>query len=275
MYVNLKEILEIAEIRRCAIPAFNVYNQETVLGVMNAALETRSPVIFQLYSRLFEGQIAQFLAPMIMEVIHALPTPAAFHLDHGSGIPAVQRALRCGVSGVMIDASTWPLEENIVQTQAAVKLCQAVGVPVEGELGHIGKASEEITTEHTCLDEAVRFANETQVSALAIMVGTAHGRYKKAPEINIRRICEIHEKVNAALVLHGGSGVPDDQIQNAIKAGIRKINFGTDLCYAFLDALKRVPGSTVAVDLFMAEPVQSVQQFAVSKIALLGSGNYV
>jgi len=275
MILNLEEILAIAEKRSCAIPAFNVYNQETVLGVMNAALETRSPVIFQVYSRLFTGQIARYLAPMILEVIHALPTPAAFHLDHGAGIHEVQRALRCGASGIMIDTSTLPLAENIARTREVVALCAAVGVPVEGELGHIGSTRDEIITEHTRVDEAVTFVNETNVAALAVMVGTAHGRYPKAPEVNIARIAEIHQNVNAALVLHGGSGVPDAQIRTAIQAGIRKINFGTDLCYAFLDSVRKVPADIVAVDLFMAEPIQSVTAFAVGKIQLLGSSQDV
>jgi tagatose 1,6-diphosphate aldolase GatY/KbaY len=116
--------------------------------------------------------------------------------------------------------------------------------------------------------------NEIKVTALAIMVGTAHGRYKKAPELNIRRIAEIKEKVKAYLVLHGGSGVPDDQIREAIKAGIRKVNFGTDLCYAFIDSLFDVPRSIVAVDLFMKEPIENVKRFAISKIDLLGARNH-
>lgn len=275
MYVNLKEILALAEERDCAIPAFNVYNLETVLGVMNAAVETRAPVIFQMYSRLFDEQTAQYLAPPILEAIRSLPTPAAFHLDHGAGIPQIQRALRFGASGVMIDASTCPLDENITKTREAVTLCRAVGVPVEGELGHIGSTRDETMCDHTSVEDAVRFVEETGVAALAIMVGTAHGRYKKAPELNIRRIAEIRARVDAFLVLHGGSGVPDEQVRNAIKAGIRKVNFGTDLCYAFIDSLFGVSRDIVAVDLFMKEPVESVKRFAVSKIELLGAGNHV
>ena len=275
MYVNLKEILKIAEERKCAVPAFNVYNLETVLGVMNAARETGSPVIFQMYSRLFDAQTAQYLAPAINEALRTLPVPAAFHLDHGAGIPQVQRALRLGASGVMIDASTCTLEENIQKTRKVVELCQAVGVPVEGELGHVGTTNDESMSEHTRVDEAARFVEETGVAALAIMIGTAHGRYKKAPQLNIRRIEEIHARVDAALVLHGGSGVPDDQVRSAIRAGVRKVNFGTDLCYAFLDSVFEVSRDIFAVDLFMKDPIESVKRFAISKIELMGSGGHV
>ena len=275
MYVNLKEILTIAEERKCAIPAFNVYNLETVLGVMNAARESASPVIFQMYSRLFDSQTAHYLAPSILEAIRTLPVPAAFHLDHGAGIPQVQRALRLGASGVMIDASTCSLEENIQKTREAVFLAGAVNVAVEGELGHVGTTKDESMAEHTRVDEAIRYVEETGVTALAIMIGTAHGRYKKAPELNIRRIEDIHAAVKAALVLHGGSGVPEDQVRSAIQAGIRKVNFGTDLCYAFLDSVFEVSRDIFAVDLFMKDPIESVKKFALSKIELLGSGGYV
>ena len=115
----------------------------------------------------------------------------------------------------------------------------------------------------------------TGVTALAIAVGTAHGRYKQAPVLAIDRIKEIHDAVNTSLVLHGGSGVPDEQIQAAVAAGIRKINFGTDLCYAFLDSVFNVDRKIYAIDLFMKEPIAAVKSFAVSKIQLLGANDRV
>ena len=271
MRYDLGEILEIGEKRGCAIPAFNVYNLETMLGVMNAAEETGAPVIFQMYSRLFDNQEARYMAPAILQAIEDLKTPAAFHLDHGAGKKEVIRALRYGATGVMIDASTQPLEENIRCTKEAVELACAAGVSVEGELGHIGMAKDGVGNEFTKAEDAERYVKETGVRALAIMVGTAHGHYKKAPELAIDRIREIHETVPAALVLHGGSGVPDDQIQAAVKAGIRKINFGTDVCCSFLDEVFRTDRSLVAVDMFMKKPIESVKEFAVSKIKLLGA----
>lgn len=270
MLVDLKKILEIGQNEKCAIPAFNVYNLETVLGVMNAAKETGAPVIFQMYSRLFNEQVAQYLAPTILKIINELPTPAAFHLDHGAGEIEVLRSLRYGVSSVMIDASSCPLDENIEKTKRIVEICRAVNVGVEGELGHIGSTKDEVMSEYTNVHEVVRFVNETGVSALAIMVGTAHGHYKQAPILDIQRIKDIKVATTVPLVLHGGSGVPDEQIRLAIDAGISKINFGTDICYSFLDSVFEVSRNIVAVDQFMKEPIEAVKRFAIEKINLLG-----
>lgn len=271
MLYDLKEILKLGEMGGYAVPAFNVYNMETVLGVMNAAEEAGAPVIFQVYSRLVDGQNAQYVAPIVMEAIKNMRVPAAFHLDHGAGVPEVLRMLRYGATGIMIDASSKPLEENIATTKHVVDMCREVGVSVEGELGHVGTTKEEIGTEHTKVDEAVRYVEETGVSALAIMVGTAHGHYKKAPVLNIQRIKEIHDATSAHLVLHGGSGVPDDQIRASIDAGIRKINFSTDLCCAFMNTVRAVDSSIIGLDMVMKEPIAAVKDFAISKIKLLGA----
>ncbi len=272
MRCDLGEILEIGEKKGCAVPAFNVYNLETLLGVLNAAEETGAPVIFQMYSRLFDNQEARYLAPAILQAIDDLKTPAVFHLDHGAGEKEVVRALRCGATGVMIDASVLPLEENIQKTADIVKLAEAAGVSVEGELGHVGSAEDEVMSEYTKADEAAWFVEKTGVQALAVMVGTAHGHYKKAPTLALARIREIHQVTSAALVLHGGSGVPDDQIRGAVQAGVRKVNFGTDLCCAFLNQVFLTDRSMTAVDMFMKKSVEAVKNFAIGKIKLLGAG---
>lgn len=269
MLVNLKTILDIAEKGNFAIPAFNVYNLENVMGVMQAAEELNAPVIFQCYSRLFDSDNARLLAPTILEAARMMGVPVVFHLDHGAGEPQVMRALRYGATGVMMDASALPFEGNVAQTRRVVELCQAAGVPVEGELGHVGTTRDAAMGEYTKVDEAVEFVKQTGVSALAILVGTAHGRYKQAPVLDIQRIADIKAATGIPLVLHGGSGVPDDQIRKAIDAGIRKINFGTDLCYAFLDSVFAVDRSIFAVDLFMKDPIQGVKAFAAEKIKLL------
>lgn len=277
MLTGVKDILAAAEARGCAVPAFCVYNLETATGIAEAAREAGSPVIFMMYSRLFDSPPAACLSAAVVKIAQDLPVPAAFHLDHGAGLPQVIRALRYGASGVMIDASLFPLEENIAKTAQAVEICAAAGIGVEGELGHIGSASDSgalTRTEHTRVDEAARFAKETRVAALAVMVGTAHGRYTQAPKIDVRRIRDIREATGLPLVLHGGSGVPDEQIRASIEAGIRKINFGTDLCYAFLDALCKVDRGIVGVDLFMKEPVAAVRRFALEKIRLLGADTH-
>ena len=269
MLVSLQTVLKIAEEKKCAIPAFNVYNAETALGAIFAAEEANSCVILQMYSRLFSNFEAGFMAPSILEAARNAKVKVAFHLDHGADNDVVIKALRWGCTGIMRDASTLPFEENVETLAQVVKSCHAVGVGVEGELGHIGSAKDGVPTDYTKVDEAVEFVNRTGVDALAIMVGTAHGHYKQAPVLAIDRIAEIYAATKAALVLHGGSGVPDDQIQAAIKAGIRKINFGTDVCCSFLDEVFKTSRDLLAIDLFMKEPIQAVKRFCLSKIQLL------
>ena len=271
MRYDLKEILDLGEKGGFAVPAFNVYNLETVMGVVHAAEETGAPVIFQMYSRLFDSDVAKYVSPIILEAMETLKTPVAFHLDHGAGVPEVLRAFRYGATGVMIDASKCPLDENIRITRNVVEMAAEMGVTVEGELGEVGKAAEGVSTDYTKVEDAARFVDETGVCALAVAVGTAHGHYKQAPVLALDRIRELHEGQKAHLVLHGGSGVPDDQIQAAVKAGIRKINFGTDVCCSFLDAAREVDKSILALDLFMREPTEAVKNFAISKIKLLGA----
>lgn len=273
MLVGLKDVLEIAEEKNFAVPAFNVYNMETVIGIMEAAEEMRAPVIIQSYSRLFTNKEGYFVSPIVLAAAKAASVPICFHLDHGAGKAEVTRALRWGATGIMIDKSTLSFEENVAQTKEVVDMCGSIGVSVEGELGHIGSVNDEISTDYTEVKDAVEFAEKTGVVALAVMVGTAHGRYKKAPKLAIDRIAEIHAATDAALVLHGGSGVPDSEIQAAVKAGIRKINFGTDVCYSFLDKVFETSRDLIAIDLFMKDAIKSVKQFGISKIKLLGAEN--
>ena len=271
MLTDMTSLLKIAEERQCAIPAFNVYNAETAVGAIMAAEEANACVILQMYSRLFSNYEAEFISPSLIAAIQRSNVKMAFHLDHGASDEAVFRAVRYGCTSVMRDASELPLDENIAVMQKVSHFAHDLGISVEGELGHIGVAAQGVSQEYTKVDEAVRFVQETGVDALAILVGTAHGHYKQAPVIAIDRIREIKEATGTPLVLHGGSGVPDDQIVASIKAGIRKINFGTDVCCSLLDAFKDVPASTVAVDMFMKEPTQSVKRFCLEKIRLLGA----
>ena len=275
MLTGLKEILQPAKEGKYAVPAFNVYNMETVMGIAQAAEELRSPVIFQVYSRLFEQGKGEYLSPLILDTAKRISVPAAFHLDHGSGEPAVLRALRNGASGIMIDASLKALEENIAETGRIVSLCREIGVDVEGELGHVGSAGDESQSPFTEVAEAKRFVEETGVCALAVMIGTAHGKYKKAPTLQIERAREISQTVGIPLVLHGGSGVPDDQVRAAIGAGVAKVNFGTDVCCSFLDSVFGVSRQIIALDLFMNEPIQAAKRFAMEKIRLLGADGHV
>ncbi len=272
MLVNLEQVLKGTE-NGYAVPAFNVYNMETVMGVIKAAEELKSPVIIQFYSRLATTGFADYLCPIMVKAAHSASVPVCVHLDHGAGFIPASIAVKNGASGVMVDFSKEDLDTNIKNTAKTVELCKAINIGVEGELGEIGKAADGVPTDYTTVADAKKFVDGTGVSALAIAVGTAHGRYKQAPVIAIDRIREIKEAVKIPLVLHGGSGVPNDQIVSAIKAGIGKINFGTDLCYAFLESVMSEDIGKIAIDLFMKEPINAVCEFAKSKIKLLGSEN--
>ena len=271
MLVNMKELLAAAERKGCAIPAFNVYNGETALAMFKAAEEADACIIVQMYSRLFMSEEAEFIAPSIVDAANRSKAKICFHLDHGSCDEAVARAIRWGCTSVMRDASALPFEENAAVLARVVHFAHDLDISVEGELGHIGFAKDGVPTDYPQVDEALRYCELTGVDALAVAVGTAHGHYKQAPVLAIDRIRELHEAIPAALVLHGGSGVPDDQIRAAVAAGIRKVNFGTDVCVSFLDAVRKVDPSIIGVDTYMKEPVQAVKRFALEKIALLGA----
>ena len=275
MLVNFQTILKDADKNGYAVPAFNVYNMETVMGVIAAAEEQRSPVIIQFYSRLATTGFADYLAPVILKAAEKATVPVCMHLDHGAGYEAAAIALKNGATGIMVDFSQLSIEENIANTKKAVDILSVMNIGVEGEIGHIGKAADGVPTDYTTVEEAKQYVEGTGVSALAVAVGTAHGRYKQAPVLQIERIKEIKEAIGTPLVLHGGSGVPDDQIKMAVAAGIRKINFGTDLCYSFLDKVFETDKNKVAIDLFMYGPIDAVKAFAVSKIQLLGANDRV
>ncbi len=273
MLVKYKQLLDAAEAETYAIPAFNVYNMETVMGVIAAAEESRSPVILQAYSRLLDNDEGYYLAPIILAAAEKSTVPVCFHLDHGASEKEVIRALRYGATGIMIDRSLNDFEENVSYTKTIVDICEYAGVGVEGEIGHVGIAAneEEKTIAYTTVEEAKEFSERTGVIALAVAVGTAHGRYKQAPRLAIDRIREIHEAIKPAIVLHGGSGIPDDQIRESVKAGIRKVNFGTDLCYSFIDEIFITSRNKIAVDNFMKGPIDAVKRFALGKMELLSS----
>ncbi|MGN0173146.1 MAG: ketose-bisphosphate aldolase [Acutalibacteraceae bacterium] len=273
MLVNLKYVLNLAEKGNFCIPAFNVYNMETVMGVIKAAEEQKAPIIMQIYPRLMKEEAGYYLAPSVIAAAKKASVPVCFHLDHGPSELETTRSLRYGATGIMLDGSTLLFEENIALTKRVVETCKYVDVQVEGELGHVGTVNDSEMDEFTTADDAKRFVEETGVACLAVAVGTAHGRYKKPPKLDIERIKEIRKATNnTALVLHGGSGVPDEEIKKAVKAGIRKMNFATDICYAFLDCCLdelQKPDRTVAIDNFMKKPIEAVKEFCISRIKLV------
>jgi ketose-bisphosphate aldolase, class II len=275
MLVNLKKIIAMAEEGGYCIPAFNVYNTETIMGVVAAAEEANAPVIIQVYPRLINQEVGFYLAPAIVAAAQRAGVPICFHLDHGPDELTAQKILRWGATGIMYDGSVHPIDENIAVTKHIVDICNAVNVGVEGELGHIGSVNDDAMDEFTNPDEAAKFVKETGVTCLAVLIGNAHGHYKKPPKLDIERVKAIRKATgNIPLVLHGGSGIPDDQVKAAINAGVRKMNIGTDVCCAFAEGAKSEldnPNRSLAVDLFMKPSIESVKKLALNKIALTGA----
>ena len=274
MLVNLQTIIGMAEAGGFCIPAFNVYNIETVMGVIDAAEAKRAPVILQVYPRLVKEEVGFYIAPAVIAAAHRATVPVCLHLDHGPSMFEVNRALRYGFSGVMLDGSAHPLAENIALTRAAVEACSVSGIGVEGEIGHVGSVNDAAMDEFTSPDEAAEFVKATGVCCLAVLIGNAHGHYKKPPKLDIERVKAIRAACGIPLVLHGGSGIPDEEVKAAIAAGIRKMNIGTDVCCAFADGTKESlddPARSIAVDVFMKRAVAAVRALAEEKIELVGA----
>lgn len=274
MLVSLQKIIQMAEKGGYCVPAFNVYNTETVMGILNAAEAMKAPVILQLYPRLVNQEVGFYIAPAALAAAHRANVPVCLHLDHATGTEEVYKSLRWGFTGIMQDGSSLPFDENVALTASAVEMCSVLDVGVEGELGHVGSVNDDAMDAFTDPAEAAVFVQKTGVCCLAVLVGNAHGHYKKTPNLDIARVRAIREACGVPLVLHGGSGIPDEQVKEAIRAGIRKMNIGTDVCCAFAQGTKRVlddPNHALAVDVFMKEAIAAVQELALEKIVLTGA----
>ena len=245
------------------------------MGVIDAAEAKRAPVILQVYPRLVNEEVGFYIAPAVIAAAHRATVPVCLHLDHGPSMFEVNRALRYGFSGIMLDGSAHPLEENIALTRAAVEACSVSGIGVEGEIGHVGSVNDAAMDEFTSPEEAAEFVKATGVCCLAVLIGNAHGHYKKPPKLDIERVKAIRKATGGIpLVLHGGSGIPDEEVKAAIAAGIRKMNIGTDVCCAFASgtlASLQDPSRSIAVDVFMKPAVAAVRALAEEKIELVGA----
>ncbi len=232
---NLKKILENAGRERYAVGNFDVFNIEMLIGVLEAAEETRSPVILA-YGEGFEELIPmESFAKVMVDMACRATVPVAVHLDHAVSLEMILRAVHSGFTSVMIDASDKPLAENVEITKRVVQICRVFDLSVEAELGHVSGlkglyGSDEYI--YTDVEEAKRFSEETGIDALAVAIGTVHGVYMNEPRLNIERLKKISEVVHQPLVLHGGSGLSPDDFKNTIINGISKINIFTDLTLA-------------------------------------------
>jgi len=193
------------------------------------------------------------------------------HLDHGSSIDIIKQCLNAGFDSVMIDASEWPFDKNVHITKEAVRIAEQYKASVEAELGYIAKLNQSQTIEPTSADDAKRFVEATGIDALAIAIGNAHGFYKETPRLRLDRLEEIRAVTSCALVLHGSSGIPDDQLQEAIRCGISKINLATETKNSFMKKLQSLLADTDEIDLRKIFPkaIDEVQELIIKKLNVI------
>ena len=234
LLVPMLDLLRRAAANGYAVPSFCVWNAETAIAVLGVAADLRAPIILMNGPGEFSLLAPADLAAIVRGVSGRFEVSAALHLDHSDTIEQVEECLRAGYTSVMLDFSARPYAENVAAMRQAVALARPHGVTVEGELGHVGQA-DTITTEgngdSTLTDptEADRFVQETGVDALAISIGNAHGNYPKLPALDFQRLAEIQSATSVPLVLHGGSGTPEKDLQRAVSLGIAKVNVATEL----------------------------------------------
>ena len=228
--VTMKSLLEQAKKNHRGIGAFSVGNMEMVKGAVQAAEELNTPIILQIAEVRLNHSPLALMGPMMVQAAKEAKVEIAVHLDHGLTMEVVQKALDYGFTSVMFDSSTYPFEENIKRTREVVRLAEKYGATTEAELGLVG-GSEGGSYDHgircTNPDDAKLFCERTGIDALAVAIGNAHGNYPVAPKLAFDVLEEIHKKTEVPLVLHGGSGITDDDFQKAISLGIVKVNIAT------------------------------------------------
>ncbi|MBM3705672.1 MAG: class II fructose-bisphosphate aldolase [Actinobacteria bacterium] len=281
--ISLKELLKHARENRYAVGAFNVTNLGFIDTLIDAAIEQRSPIIIQIAEVHLRYVNLEEIAPIIVSAAKKVGIPICFHLDHGQSLKTVMRAIRAGFTSVMFDGSHLPLDENIKATREIVKIAGAVNVSVEGEIGHVGGevigevaptaqvAREELFTK---VDEAERYAKETGIDAVALAIGNVHGFYKGEPKLDFERLSQIKKAVPVPLVLHGGSGISDDDFRKAISLGICKINFYTEMSAGAVERVRKYleekPEVTSIPDV-LAKAFEEVKNIVKKRLEVFGS----
>jgi len=231
--VTMKEILHHADTQKYGVGAFNLLNMEAVKGALAAAEALRSPLIMQLAEVQIEGAPMKYMIPMMIQSAKEASVPVSVHYDHGTTFENIMKALKYGCTSVMYDGAALPFEENVRLTKEITKIAHAFGADCEAELGVVGgaeagthEAIEELLTDPA---QANEFVERTGCDFLAVAIGNAHGPYVKKPDLQMERLRQINDAVNVPLVLHGGSGISDEDFRICIESGISKINVATSL----------------------------------------------
>ncbi|MBQ7506334.1 MAG: class II fructose-bisphosphate aldolase [Lachnospiraceae bacterium] len=280
MLVTSKELLLDAQKKGYAVGAFNVENMEMVMAVLAAAEETGSPVIMQTTPGTLKYAGTDFYLANVRAAAERTKLPVVMHLDHGNSFALAMEAFRRGYTSIMIDGSKLPFEENIALTKSVTDACHPGNVPVEAELGRVGGKEDDLDNgdenPYTDPEEAKEFVKRADPDSLAVGVGTSHGVYKGVPKVNVDVLTQIRNVVDIPLVLHGTSGVPDDQVRDCVSRGICKVNYATDLRIAYTKGVRKyledhpddfdpkkygIPG------------MEEVKKYVIQKMEVVGSVN--
>ena len=274
MLVNLNDVLKKAQNEHYAVGLFNTTDTDMLEAAIAAAEEMRSPIIIGTAEVLLPYGELKLIAPSIIKAAKRATVPIVVHYDHGLTFERCMEALRLGFSSIMFDGSAGDSDKNIADTKQIVRIAHSFGATVEGEIGHVGEAANCDNTSsdrYTTVKEAEDFINATGVDALAIAIGTAHGAYKAKPCLDIERLREIRKKVDTPLVLHGGSGLSDDDFRNTVKEGIAKVNIFTDLCVAGENAMQYSVKNNLSYLEARSKKVEYIKKAIMDKISLFGS----
>ena len=239
-------ILKMADEANTTAIAFNCTDYNTIVSVVKVAEELSKPVICMLYPEhayLKHWTTPKIFVETVRDVAKNVKVPVGIHLDHCSDFDYIVAAMRCGFDSVMYDGSMLPVEENIKNTAEIVKVAKAFGADVEAELGRVGFAStvadQNDTDKYTKPEVAAAFCEQSGCSSVAVAIGSAHGFYKETPKLDIERLKKINAATDVPLVLHGGSGIPNDQLEVAFREGINKFNVGTEFFYLYYQTMKK------------------------------------
>ncbi|PYZ92622.1 tagatose-bisphosphate aldolase [Salipaludibacillus keqinensis] len=249
-YISGKELLTHAYENGYGVGAFSAHNAETIQGILTAAEKEQAPIMIQVGQKVIQNIGLKAMKAMIDVYMEEITVPVAIHLDHSREVQQTMEAIQLGFQSVMFDGSALPFEENVEKTKFVAQAADHLGIGSEGEIGKIGGTEDDITVDEddamiTSVEEALAFAKQTGVDYLAVSIGTAHGIYKRPPNLAFDRIDEISSALQKPIVMHGGSDVPDEQVRKAISLGIAKINVDTELRVAFTkgvqDCFKKDP----------------------------------
>ncbi len=275
MLVTLSEILAEAEKGKYAVGLFNHLNLEMARGIIDAAEKEKSPVILGVAEVHLSTIPFEYASLLMNKIARDAKVPICLHFDHGTNFEKIMVAMKHGFSSVMYDGSALPYEENIANTRKVSDVAHALGISVEAELGHVGGAEDGsddgVEEMYTNVDQVNDFIDRAGVDALAVAIGTAHGQYKSKPKLDINRLAEIYKISKKPLVLHGGSGLSEDDFRNTIKNGIRKVNICTEMSVAAHKAFHVAYDRHINFELACQVAKATVQEVVQDKMRLFGS----